>query len=57
MAVVINEFEVVVEPPARGEGDSPAQGAPAAAAPSPTPHDMELINRRLEERNARLRAD
>jgi hypothetical protein len=57
MAVVINEFEVVVEPPARGEGESPAVGAPAAAPQGPTPHDVELINRRLAERDARLRAD
>jgi len=57
MAVVINEFEVVVEPPARGEGESPAAGAPAAAPQGATPHDLELINRRLAERDARLRAD
>lgn len=57
MAVVINEFEVVVEPPARGGGESPAQDTPAAATQGPTPHDVELINRRLAERDSRLRAD
>ncbi|HEX5705803.1 MAG TPA: hypothetical protein VFX96_00795 [Pyrinomonadaceae bacterium] len=56
MAVVINEFEVVVEPPARGE--SAAEQPAAAAAPQgATPHDLELINRRLEERAARVHAD
>lgn len=57
MAVVINEFEVVVEAPKPSEGESGGAGAAAAAPQMPTPHDMELINRRLEERQSRVRAD
>ncbi|HYN84563.1 MAG TPA: hypothetical protein VER32_04875 [Pyrinomonadaceae bacterium] len=56
MAVVINEFEVVVEAPARAE-ESAVPGAPSAAPQGATPQDVELINRRLEERAARVRAD
>lgn len=58
MAVVINEFEVVVEPPPRAESETastPAASASHVAAPSP--HDVELINRRLEDRAARVHAD
>jgi len=55
MAVVINDFEVVVESPAAPEAaDEP--GAPAPSA-GPTPQELELVSRRLHERAARVRAD
>ena len=53
MAVVINEFEVVVEPPP-APSSSDEQPAPAAA---PTPQDIEQVVRRQMERAARVRAD
>lgn len=56
MAVVINDFEVVAEAPAGAERAEEA--APAAAGPAPpAPQEVELINRRLCERAARVRAD
>lgn len=55
MAVVINDFEVVTEPPPGAERVEEA--APAAQPAAPTAHDIELINRHLHERAARVRAD
>jgi hypothetical protein len=58
MPVVINDFEVVVESP-RG-AESAADGgepAPPRTAEAPTPQEIELINRRLLERAARVHAD
>ena len=53
MAVVINDFEVVVEPPPPppDSGEQPAQAA------APTPQDIEQVVRRRMERAARVRAD
>ena len=53
MSVVINEFEVVAEPPAPTSGGEVAEAAPAPAA-APTPHDVEQIVRRQTERLARV---
>ncbi len=54
MAVVINDFEVVVEQPP----EAPAQGQQSApAASGPTPQDIEQVVRRQMERAARVRAD
>ena len=63
MPVVINNFEVVAEPPAgaespagaaaqRGAGEASAAQLPGAAAPAP--HDIERILRRRAERLARV---
>ena len=55
MAVVINDFEVEVEPPPdvlRGYG-----GDEPATPDVPTPQDIERIVERSRERAARLRAD
>ena len=53
MPVVINEFEVVVEP-----APAPAANAAAAAAsehePAPPPIDVEQIERFIAERAARV---
>jgi hypothetical protein len=56
MAVVISDFEVVVEAPPNDES-----GARAAESAGPTnvvltPQEMELLLERQEERAARLRA-
>jgi hypothetical protein len=60
MAVIINDFEVVVEqppasnPPAGGQSQDRQQREQFVA---PSPHDIELINRHFKKRNARLLAD
>jgi hypothetical protein len=57
MAVIINDFEVLLEPPA---APPPRPGAEAAAdrpAPSLRPEDIERIVRHFERRRERLRAD
>lgn len=62
MPVVINEFEIVTEPPAAPrsgpEQGQPAQsGAGASASPAPaalSPKDIERILRRRAERLARI---
>ncbi|HLM58806.1 MAG TPA: hypothetical protein VK422_22070 [Pyrinomonadaceae bacterium] len=53
MAVVINDFEVVVEPPppAPDSDEQPAQ------VPAPTAQEIEQVVRRQMERAARVRAD
>ncbi len=55
MPVTINEFEVVVDPPAPA-----AQPADSDRTPTPprgaTPHEIETILRREQERLARVRA-
>jgi len=57
MPVVINEFEVVAEPPPAA---APGAAGPAAASPTMPPwtiHDFEHLVRRQAERAARVRAD
>lgn len=55
MAVIINDFEVVVEPPAETRPpDRPPEPAPPAP---PRPQDIERIIRHFEERRARVAAD
>jgi len=53
MAVVINDFEVVAEPPP----EAPAAGQPGVQPATPTPEEIEQIVRRQLERAARVRAD
>ena len=53
MAVVINDFEVVVEP----KPEAPAPGEQPAPAAAPTPQEIEQVVRRQMERAARVRAD
>ena len=59
MAVIINDFEIVVEPPA--EAAAAAEAAPAPAPSTPlTPQDLrDVFQQQVErqvERQARLRA-
>ncbi len=53
MAIVINEFEVVSEPP---PAQAPDKKPPQPPAEPPTPHDIANVLRRLRERCERLRA-
>ena len=57
MAVVINEFEVITEPPPEKAGPAKAPAGPPPEQPALTLLDLEyLVHRRLE-RAARVRAD
>ena len=56
MAVVISDFEVVVEPPPNDEAGARAAESNAAANVVLTPQELELLLERQEERAARLRA-
>jgi len=57
MAVIINEFEVVAEPPPAERAKEPAPPAGSSASQAPTPAELQRVLRRLEERAARVRAD
>lgn len=59
MPVIINDFEVVVEPKPKNDpqpGET-QRAAGTTALITPRPEDIEQIVRRLSERRARLRAD
>ncbi len=59
MPIIINDFEVVVEPKPRNDSQSGAtqnKGGTTALV-TPRPEDIEQIMRRLSQRRARLRAD
>ncbi len=58
MPVVINEFEVITQPPAsQAEGAKPpAASTPATLSSGPTPHDVARVMRHQKERFARVRA-
>jgi DNA topoisomerase VI subunit B len=63
MAVIINDFEIMVEPPGQQQGVQAASAAPARppeTMPKPValqPQDIERIVRHFEERRLRLAAD
>ena len=59
MPIIINDFEVVVEPkPKNGSQPGESQSkAGTTALITPRPEDIEQIMRRLSQRRARLRAD
>jgi hypothetical protein len=59
MAVIINDFEVVVEPPATPAGEQtekPATAEQDVTAQKLTPHDFDNILRQRVERAVRVRA-
>ncbi len=55
MPVVINEFEIVAEPPERQQADT-KQPSALVKTPAPTSHDIERIVERQIRRFARVRA-
>lgn len=59
MAVIINEFEVLTEPPRQQEGQSPEVEAVQQQQPQDhlSPFTLEMIWRRLLQRQARVTAD
>lgn len=60
MAVLINEIEVVVEPPSAPAGEAPPEPATTPPVAEPplalTPADLRAVHRHLEERDLRVRA-
>jgi hypothetical protein len=54
-SVVINEFEVITEPPRPPAGAREGESAPPAP-PAPTPQEIAHALRRQAERLARVRA-
>ena len=58
MSVIINDFEVVVEPPAESEAAERSRAQPegAPAAPPIGPRDVRDMLRRQARREARVRA-
>jgi len=58
MPVVINDFEVVVEPPTRGSREAETQQAEQdVRRPRLRPEDIDRIVRHFQQRRARVRAD
>lgn len=60
MAVIINDFEVVVEPPATPANDQSLEPVAAEQGVSPqklTPHDLDTILRQRLERALRVWAN
>jgi hypothetical protein len=58
MPVVINDFEVVVEPPSRGPREHETEQAERdAQRPRLRPEDIDRIVRHFQQRRARVRAD
>jgi hypothetical protein len=59
MPVIINDFEVVVEPKPKNSSQpgETQSNAGTTALITPRPEDIEQIMRRLSQRRARLRAD
>jgi hypothetical protein len=55
MTVIINDFEIVAQPPPQPPADT-AEPSVAAPQPSWTPADIERVMRRHRERLARVRA-
>lgn len=56
MPIVINDFEVLVEPPPTGQAAPPAP-APAEGGPRIKPRDIVAVMRVHRERRRRVHAD
>ena len=59
MAVIINDFEVIVEPPATsasGQAERPIEAEQEITPQRLTPHDLDSIFRQTIERAERVRA-
>lgn len=59
MAVIINDFEIMVEPPAAGGDQQQRQGLqePALMPQQLRPEDIERVIRHFEDRRLRVAAD
>ena len=58
MAVLINDLEVILEPPPVEAGEATPQSAPGAPMPatSMSPFDLTTLIRHLEQRELRVRS-
>jgi len=52
MPVIINDFEVIVEPPAQNQS-----ATPPPMPPQMTPQDMERLMEHFQKRRSRVHAD
>jgi len=57
MPIIINEFELVVDPPPSPKPGSPGPEAPAAPAEALRPDEIGAVMQVMEERRQRVRAD
>jgi hypothetical protein len=57
MPIVINEFEIITEPPATGAAPQALNQASPPAPPTLRPEDIERIMHRHYQRRERVRAD
>jgi hypothetical protein len=57
MPIIINEFEIITEPPSTVAAPQPSNQAAQAAPPTLRPEDIERIMRRHYQRRERVRAD
>lgn len=57
MAVIINDFEIVVDPPQPQANGAATAEQPQGGLPVLRPEDIERIVRHFERRRARLHAD
>jgi hypothetical protein len=56
MAVIINELEIVTEPPESAEGPGDGETPAPAGSAAPKPDDIESIMRQYCDRTSRLYA-
>jgi hypothetical protein len=58
MGIIINDFEILLDPPPQTDGSQQQQAVEQQPAqPTLSPQDIERIMRHFDERRSRLRAD
>jgi hypothetical protein len=59
MGIIINDFEILLDPPSQTGGSQEGQASEQQPAPPPmhSPQDIERIMRHFDERRSRVRAD
>jgi len=57
LAIVINDFEITVEQPQKGEENKSASAEASHAHSSPKPEDIARVERHFRERRKRIQAN
>jgi len=57
MPIIINEFEIITEPPVAAAAPQPPNQEAQSAPPTLRPEDIERIMHRYYQRRERVRAD
>jgi hypothetical protein len=59
MGIIINDFEILLDPPPQTSGSQQGQASEQQTTPLPmlSPQDIERIIRHFDERRSRVRAD